>query len=131
MCWREGGDEAQLYKAAVDVLAAAACASRRPAQLAPDKPLHAYDETALLAETDLMTEWFLPLALGRAATRGRNRRASRAVARRAGQHRRRHAACLCIATIMRRTCSGCRSATALARVGLIDFQDAVAGIARL
>ena len=29
------------------------------------KPLFAYDETALLAETDLLTEWFLPLALGR------------------------------------------------------------------
>ena len=47
----------------------------------------AYDETALLAETDLLTEWFLPLALGRAATRGGNRGASRAVARGAGRHR--------------------------------------------
>ena len=35
--------------------------------LPPDKDLHAYDETALLAEVDLLTEWFFPVALGRKA----------------------------------------------------------------
>ena len=39
----------------------------RPRACRADKPLHSYDETALIAETDLMTDWFLPLALGRAA----------------------------------------------------------------
>jgi N-acetylmuramate 1-kinase len=39
-----------------------------PKRLAADLPLHDYDEAALLAETDLLTEWFLPLALGRPAT---------------------------------------------------------------
>ena len=43
-------------------------ANDAPASLSSDKPLFDYDQTALLAETDLMTEWFLPLALGREAT---------------------------------------------------------------
>ena len=30
--------------------------------------IHAYDEVAQIAEIDLMTEWFIPLALNRAAT---------------------------------------------------------------
>ena len=66
-CLSNGGDEHELYGAA-HRRAGATAQDLRAIVLPPDKPLHAYDETALVAETDLMTEWFLPLALGRAAT---------------------------------------------------------------
>src|SRR6185312_13116999 len=59
----DGGDERTLYEAAIDGLVRLH-AEPAPAALAPDKPLFAYDETALLAEIELLTEWFLPAALG-------------------------------------------------------------------
>ena len=62
----EGGDEKQLYEQAVEVLARIH-ANDAPPTLSADKPLFDYDQTALVAETDLLTEWFLPLALGRKA----------------------------------------------------------------
>jgi aminoglycoside/choline kinase family phosphotransferase len=62
-----GGDEHALYGAAIDALAHIH-AEAAPAMLPPDKPLHAYDDVALVAETDLMTQWFMPVALGRNAT---------------------------------------------------------------
>ncbi|MGZ5922374.1 MAG: aminoglycoside phosphotransferase family protein, partial [Rhizomicrobium sp.] len=63
----QGVSEEELYKAAVEVLAKL---HQEPAPdlLAPGLPLFAYDDVALIAETDLMLEWFLPLALGRKAT---------------------------------------------------------------
>ena len=97
-----------------------------PAQLAAGVPLHAYDEIALIAETDLLTEWFLPLALGRAATadeiaehRALWRAALESIAGtpHVFVHRDYHAQNL----IWMPERDG------LARVGLIDFQDAVAG----
>ena len=121
----DGGDEKELYEAAVEVLAKIH-ASDAPAALSADKPLFDYDQAALVAETDLLTEWFLPLALGRKATDEEvteHRRLWRAALAGTGAA----AACSCIATIMPRTCCGCRSASGVARVGLIDFQDAVAG----
>src|SRR5882757_2412630 len=63
----DGGDEKKLYQAAVEVLAKIH-AKDAPAALSSDKPLFDYDQTALVAETDLLPEWFLPLALGRKAT---------------------------------------------------------------
>ncbi|HSS13016.1 MAG TPA: phosphotransferase, partial [Rhizomicrobium sp.] len=60
----DGGDEKQLYEHAVEVLARIH-ANDAPASLSAGKPLFDYDQTALVAETDLLTEWFLPLALGR------------------------------------------------------------------
>ncbi len=62
-----GENERSLYGAAAEVLAKLH-ADRAPARLPPDKDLHAFDETALIAETDLLPEWFIPLALKRAAT---------------------------------------------------------------
>src|SRR3954469_2602376 len=47
------GEEPALYAAAIDALAKLHDETA-PAALANGKPLHAYDETALLAETDLM-----------------------------------------------------------------------------
>src|SRR6202012_1912360 len=62
-----GADESALYLAAADVLAKLH-ENPAPAQLTKDVPLHAYDEAAQLAESDLVTDWFIPFALGRQAT---------------------------------------------------------------
>ncbi len=123
----DGGDEQALYEAAVEVLAKIH-AHDAPAALSADKPLFAYDITALIAETDLLTEWFLPLALGRAATAEEitEHRALWQAAlatiggsRRVFVHRDYHAQNLLWLP----------ERAGIARVGLIDFQDAVAGSA--
>lgn len=123
----DGGDEKKLYEAAVEVLARIH-ANDAPTELSSGKPLFDYDQTALLAETDLLTEWFLPLALGRAATEeevGEHRRLWRDVlagvasGRRVFVHRDYHAENLLWLP----------ERDGVARVGLIDFQDAVAGSA--
>ncbi|MGN6514453.1 MAG: aminoglycoside phosphotransferase family protein [Rhizomicrobium sp.] len=62
-----GGDERELYLTAADVLAKLH-ESEAPKMLDAKTPLLSYDETAQLGEVDLMTEWFMPMALGRAAT---------------------------------------------------------------
>ncbi|HXR95312.1 MAG TPA: phosphotransferase [Rhizomicrobium sp.] len=89
-------------------------------------PLFVYDEIALIAETDLMLEWFFPLALGRPATEGeyKEHRALWKAALDAIQgsdivfvHRDYHAQNLLWLP----------EREGLGRVGLIDFQDAVAG----
>jgi aminoglycoside/choline kinase family phosphotransferase len=120
----DGGDEQALYRSAVDVLA------RLHAEPAPealaDKPLFSYDDIALLAETDLLTEWYLPHALGRAAAPeevAEHRALWRAAlapilaGSRVFVHRDYHAQNLLWLPA--------RAGTA--RTGLIDFQDAVAG----
>jgi aminoglycoside/choline kinase family phosphotransferase len=122
-----GGDETLLYRAAVEVLVTIH-AQDAPADLAAGKPLFAYDATALLAETDLLTEWFLPLSLGRSATETEvtdHRHLWRAAldgitaSRRVFVHRDYHAQNLLWLP----------GRDGVARVGLIDFQDAVAGSA--
>ena len=118
-------NEEELYAAAAEVLARLH-AQDAPAQLPPDKELHAYDETAMLAEIDLLTDWYMPLALGRAATAAEiseHRALWRTVlskslnAQPVFVHRDYHAQNL----------MWLPQRTGLARVGLIDFQDAVAG----
>jgi len=120
-----GADETALYGAAIDALARLH-AEAAPGVLAPDKPLHPYDETALIAETDLMTEWFFPVGLGRSAS-AEETETHRALWRRALEtataaspvfvHRDYHAQNLLWLP----------AREGVARVGLIDFQDAVAG----
>jgi N-acetylmuramate 1-kinase len=121
----DGGDERKLYQAAVDVLANIH-ANDAPAALSSDKPLFDYDKTALMAETDLLAEWFLPLALGRKATEEEvveQRTLWRAALTQVGNgrrvfvHRDYHAQNLLWLP----------ERNGVARVGLIDFQDAVAG----
>ena len=130
----QGVAEADLYKAAVEVLAKLH-REKAPDFLPPPAfadcrvapiPLFAYDEIALIAETDLMLEWFLPLALGR-KTSDAEYREHRALWRaalaaisgteRVFVHRDYHAQNL----------MWLPERPGLARVGLIDFQDAVAG----
>ena len=120
-----GADEEALYAAAAEVLAKLH-AGAAPSVLPPDKQLHTYDETALLAEADLLTEWFFPVALGREADEAETEE-HRALWREALAphlntppvfvHRDYHAQNLLWLT----------GRSGVARVGLIDFQDAVAG----
>lgn len=153
-----GANAAQLYNAAVEILAklhtesaplflspAPASASQalllsggpqpRPpeyprageAGLDQDAlPLFAYDEVALIAETDLMLEWFFPLALGRPASHAEYQEhhalwKGALDAIQGGDlvlvHRDYHAQNLIWLP----------EREGLGRVGLIDFQDAVAG----
>jgi hypothetical protein len=123
----DGGNEKQLYQHAVEVLAKIH-AREAPASLAEGKPLFDYDLAAMIAETDLLTEWFLPLALGRKATEeesAEHRRLWRAAlskiagGKRVFVHRDYHAQNLLWLP----------ERSGVARVGLIDFQDAVAGSA--
>ncbi len=119
-----GADEHTLYSAAIDALAKLHAESA-PAFLAPDKPLLHHDEIAQLAETDLITEWFMPVALGRAATdaettehRALWREVLKAplAAPTVFAHRDYHAQNLLWLPERR----------GIARVGMLDFQDAVA-----
>ena len=119
------GSEQELYAAAADVLVRLH-AEAAPSLLPPDKVLHAYDEVALLAEIDLLTEWFFPLALGHEArpddveehrTLWRRTLASTLGTSSVFVHRDFHAQNLIWLP----------SRQGLERVGVIDFQDAVAG----
>jgi len=121
----QGKDELALYGAAVDALVRVQT-EPAPSLLPPDKPLYRYDETALLAEVDLMTEWFVPMALGRAAhaeevsehrSLWRDTLRFTFAAPPVFVHRDYHAQNLIWLPE--------RDGTA--RVGVIDFQDAVAG----
>jgi hypothetical protein len=115
----------QLYGAAVEILAKLHT-EQAPKFLPGDLPLFVYDEIALIAETDLMLEWFFPFALGRPATEAeyKEHRALWKTALDAIQggdivfiHRDYHAQNLLWLP----------EREGLGRVGLIDFQDAVAG----
>ena len=125
----DGGDETALYQAAVEVLAQHPRPGRARCAVAADKPLFAYDDTALMAETDLLTEWF---AAAGAGPRGDAMPKSQSIApcgarrwtgigggRRVFVHRDYHAQNLLWLP----------ERDGVARVGLIDFQDAVAGSA--
>jgi len=120
-----GADEHDLYAGAARALARL---HRQPAPktLPGDMPLHGYDTIAMLAETNLIMEWFLPLALDRAATdaeREQHRKLWTAAlddlstARPVFVHRDYHAQNLLWLP----------ERDGVARVGMIDFQDAVAG----
>lgn len=121
----KGVSEALLYQGAAEVLARLH-ADAAPAVLPPDKVLHAYDETALIAEVDLLTEWFFPAALGRTASAGEiaefhglwhDALAPVLKTRPVFVHRDYHAQNL----------MWMADREGAARVGLIDFQDGVAG----
>jgi aminoglycoside/choline kinase family phosphotransferase len=120
-----GGDERKLYESAAEVLAGLH-AQEAPATLPPDKPLHAYDETALVAETDLMTQWFLPLALEREA-RDEEVAGHRALWADAIRTAREASPVLVHRDYHAQNLIWLPEREGLKRVGLIDFQDAVAG----
>lgn len=120
-----GADEATLYGAAVDAIALMQ-GEPAPDELSPGAALYPFDLTARIAEIDLMTEWFMPFALGR-----------RARPDEVEEHRSLWSEALCSArssapVFVHRDYHAqnlfwlpARAGTA--RVGIIDFQDAVAG----
>jgi hypothetical protein len=89
-------------------------------------PLLAYDETAQLGEIDLMTEWFMPMALGRAAT-GDEVREHRALWKAALDTTRAHPPVLVHRDYHAQNLLWLPRKSDHARVGILDFQDAVAG----
>ena len=118
-------DERELYAAAAQVLARLHL-REAPQLLPPDKALHAYDETAMSAEIDLLTGWFIPVALGREA------RPEEIAEHRALWQAALHEALKPSPVFVHRDYHAQNllwlpSRGGLARVGLIDFQDAVAG----
>jgi len=119
------GDERTLYGAAVDSLARLQ-SEPAPALLAPDKPLYTYDATALIAEIDLMTDWFMPLALGRKA-QGEEIEEHRALWRDAIRQVRCASSVFVHRDFHAQNLMWLPDRKGEARVGMIDFQDAVAG----
>jgi aminoglycoside/choline kinase family phosphotransferase len=120
-----GVDEELLYGTAIEAIARMH-AEPAPNCLSPDMSFHGYDQTVCVAETDLMTEWFMPLALGRAASPDEVEE-HRALWRDALEtvsayqpvfvHRDYHAQNL----------FWLPARSDVGRVGMIDFQDALAG----
>jgi aminoglycoside/choline kinase family phosphotransferase len=122
---RGGGDEAELYARAAEALAALHAAPA-PSVLTKAMPLHAYDEAALLAETDLLPQWHLPYALGRAA-RAEEIAEHRELWRRALGEVRDGAPVFVHRDYHAQNLLWLPDRAGSARVGMIDFQDAVAG----
>jgi hypothetical protein len=120
-----GGDAPALYQAAAEVLARLH-AEPAPLVLPPDKPLHAYDETALLAEVDLLPQWFFPVALGREANAAEIED-HRALWRQVLAPHLATAPVLVHRDYHAQNLLWLPARGGAARVGLIDFQDAVAG----
>jgi aminoglycoside/choline kinase family phosphotransferase len=121
----DGGSEQDLYEAAAKVLARLH-AERAPPHLADDMPLFVYDDVALLAEADLFTQWFLPLALGRDATE-KEILEHRALWRDALAKLPDNPAVFVHRDYHAQNLLWMPHRDGLQTVGLIDFQDAVAG----
>jgi aminoglycoside/choline kinase family phosphotransferase len=121
----KGEDERALYRAAMEVLAKLHL-EQAPSSLPGDKPLHSYDETALLAETDLLTEWFMPVAIGH--NPGADEAAEhRALWMQVLEPILRHPPVFVHRDYHAQNLLWLPERSGVARVGLIDFQDGVAG----
>jgi hypothetical protein len=119
-----GGDADELYGAAIDALAKLHTHTA-PSALS-DKPLHKYDETALIAETDLLPEWFFPVALGRKASDDELAE-HRTLWRRVLDPVFQHPSVFVHRDYHAQNLLWLPDREGHARVGVIDFQDAVAG----
>jgi len=120
-----GADEGELYRAAIDAIARLH-AQPAPHLLAADMPLYEYDLHAQLAETDLMTEWFVPLALGRSALADEQSE-HRALWREALTSARARGSVFVHRDYHAQNLFWLPERHGVARVGMIDFQDALAG----
>lgn len=120
-----GLDEDILYGSAIDAIALLH-AEPAPRQLSPAASLYDYDLTACLAEIDLMTKWFMPLALGRRAS------ADEVSEHRALWREALESVCAPKPVFVHRDYHAQNlfwlpERNGAARVGMIDFQDALAG----
>ncbi|NWH07094.1 MAG: phosphotransferase [Alphaproteobacteria bacterium] len=124
-----GADSPLLYAAAIDVL------SRLHTQGVPSTlsapggfamPLLAYDETALIAEAELLIDWFLPVATG-TAVHADQRAEYQALWRRVLAPVLQDEAVLVLRDYHAENLLWLPERRGEARVGLIDFQDGLAG----
>ena len=101
-------------------------------EISPDVEYHIprYDMDALLIEAELLLDWYLPHMSVSISDDDARRLSSRSGARRWSRPWR-WTRPWCCATFIRRTCCGCRSASGIERIGLLDFQDALIGPAGL
>jgi N-acetylmuramate 1-kinase len=121
----DNGDERPLYEAAIEALVRLHTEAA-PAELASGKPLYAYDETVQVAEVDLLTEWFVPAATGRPADSSQVQE-HRALWCKALQNLNRETAVFVHRDYHAQNLLWRSGQDGLARVGVIDFQDALAG----
>jgi hypothetical protein len=120
-----GADERELYAASAEVLAALH-ERAAPAIMPLEKRLHPFDETAQFAEIDLMTDWFIPLALGRKAALDEVEE-HHAMWRRTLDQTRHAAPVFVHRDYHAQNLIWLPGRSGIQRVGLIDYQDAVAG----
>jgi len=120
-----GSSDVELYRAAADVLAKLH-EEPAPERLTSELPFYPYDETAQIAEIDLLTEWFMPLALGRTA-REAEVAEHREIWRRALAQTRGNTPVFVHRDYHAENLLWLPGRAGVASVGLIDFQDAVAG----
>ncbi len=116
----EGGDEAALYAAAVDVLIALHAAPPDGLDLA------LYDDALLMAEADLFIDWFLPAATA-APCDDSAREEFHAAWRAVFPHARTLPPVLVLRDYHADNLIWLPGREGLRRVGLLDFQDAVLG----
>jgi hypothetical protein len=121
----DGGDETAMYCVATDAIARLH-AEPAPHLLMGEIPLYNYDLHAELAEVDLMTEWFVPLALGRPAAPDEVSE-HRALWREAFEKIRAPDSVFVHRDYHAQNLFWLPARQGLARVGMIDFQDALAG----
>jgi hypothetical protein len=121
----KGADEEAMYSAATDAVARLH-EEPAPRFLAGEMPLYDYDLDAELAEVDLMTEWFVPHALGRAAAADEIAE-HRALWREALTNIRASGSVFVHRDYHAQNLFWLPARQGLARIGMIDFQDALAG----
>ena len=99
-----------------------------PVDAGPRACAPAYDLDALLIEAELLADWYVPHVVGHHSVGFGARRVRDAVVRGAGRRSRRPRSPGRCATTTRRTCIWLADRQEVtARVGLLDFQDAVLG----
>jgi len=120
-----GADEIVMYSAATDAIARLH-AQPAPRLLPGEMPLYNYDLHAELAEVDLITEWFVPHALGRLVAPDEVAE-HRELWREALARVRAHGRVFVHRDYHAQNLFWLPGRQGLARVGMIDFQDALAG----
>lgn len=120
-----GANERELYAKATEALARLHTETA-PAELAPEIALYAYDEVAKLAEIDLLPQWFLPLVQKRDADEAEileHRALWRDMLRQVAPS----SSVIVLRDYHSPNLLWLPERAGIAKVGIIDFQDAVAG----
>ena len=129
-CGRARPTRRELWRAATDALLALQAAPPPEELPLGDGIAHrlpAYDHGALGIEVELLIDWYWPAVHGTPAPARRARRVPGPVGCGLRRCLARCRAAGCCATTTRPIFSGCREREGIARVGIIDFQDAMRG----